>query len=124
MQISKRQLNPELEKEIKAMLAQVVADINNKEKASIFLQDFLTETEYMALAKRLAIVFYLSKKRSYEEIKQEIKVSSATIASVQNALEQNSPGFSLALQYIKAEEWASKWTDKLSWLFGKKKDEA
>lgn len=120
MQISKRALNPKLEKEIKKMLSQVVADLPNNEKAEIFLQDFLTETEYIVLAKRLAVMYYLSKGSSYEKIKKEVKVSSATIASVQNALENKSPGFEMALQFIKAEEWASKWTSKLSGIFGKK----
>ena len=120
MQISKQELDPKLEQEIKRMFAQVVADLASKEKALIFLQDFLSETEFMALSKRLAIVLYLTKDKSYEEIKKELKVSSATIASVQNALDTKSPGFELASQYLKAEEWASKWTEKITGLFGKK----
>ena len=102
------------------MLAQIISDISSKEKALIFLEDFLSETEFMVLSKRLAVMLYLSNKRSYEDIKKEVKVSSATIASVQNALNRNSPGFSLALQYLKAEEWANKWTEKISSLFVKK----
>jgi TrpR-related protein YerC/YecD len=120
MQVSKQQLKPSLEKEIKNMLAQVIADIPNKERALVFLEDFLSETEFMALSKRLAVVLYLSKGKSYEDIKREIKVSSATIASVQSALSSKSPGFSIALQYIKAEEWATKWSEKISNVFGKK----
>jgi uncharacterized protein YerC len=120
MQISKKPLNAEFEHEIKNMLAQVVADIPNKEKALVFLQDFLSETEFMALAKRLAVMLYLSKGKSYEQIKREVNVSSATIASVQSAITNQSPGFTLALQYLKAEEWANRWTEKISNLFSKK----
>lgn len=120
MQISKRKLDPKFEKEMKEILAQVIADIPNKEKALVFLEDFLTETEHIVLAKRMAVMFYLGKKYSYEKIKEEVKVSSATIASVQSALEQKTPGFEMALAFIKAEEWASKWTNRLSGIFGKK----
>jgi uncharacterized protein YerC len=120
MQISKQQLDPTFEREIKEMLAQVIADIPSKEKALAFLNDFLSETEYVVLAKRLAVMYYLSKGFSYEKIKKEVKVSSATIASVQNALDQKSTGFELALAYIKAEVWAETWTSKLSGIFSKK----
>ncbi|MGI5828163.1 MAG: Trp family transcriptional regulator [Patescibacteria group bacterium] len=121
MQISKRQLNPRLEKQIKNMLAQVIADISSKEKALTFLEDFLSETEFMALSKRLAIMLYLSQNKSYEEIRKEVKVSSATVASVQSAIQENSPGFTLALQYIKAEEWANKWAEKITQIFSSKR---
>lgn len=118
MQISKRELSPSFEKELKEILAQVIADISSKEKSKLFLTDFLTQTEYIALSKRLAIILYLTKGKSYEEIKKEIKVSSATIASIQSALENNSPGIMTALNYIKAEEFANKWTNKLTNIFG------
>ena len=119
MQISKRQLDPKFESQLKEIFAQLVADITKKDKAQIFLNDFLSETEYIALAKRLAIIIYLNKGKSYEDIKKEVKVSSATIASVQKAIEEKRPGFTLALTYIKAEEWAGKWADKITGWFGK-----
>lgn len=121
MQISKKKINPKIQKEINDMFAQVIADIGNKEDALIFINDFLTDTEKVALAKRLAIIFYLDKGMSYQQIRKEIGVSSATIASVQSCIEQKSPGFLLSLQYLKAEEWAGKWTSKLTGIFGKKK---
>ena len=98
VQISKRSLDPKLDKKFKQTLSQVIADLNSKEKADLFLKDF----------------------HSYKDIKREIKVSSATIATVQNQLENKESGIHLALKFIKAEEWASKWTGKLSGIFGKK----
>ena len=53
----------------------------------------------------------LKKERSYENIKNNLKVSSATIASVQSMV--GKPGFQLALKKIEAEEWASKWEEKI-----------
>ncbi len=71
----------------------------------------MTESEYEAFAKRLAIAYWLRKGRSYSNIKQNLKVSSATIATVQSIMETE--GFQLALKKIEAEEWASVWTKKI-----------
>jgi uncharacterized protein YerC len=120
VQISKRQLDKDFENKIKDILAQVISDINNKDQAKDFLTDFLSETEFMALSKRLAVILYLDQKRSYEEIKDEIKVSSATIATTQSLLEKQSQGVILALKLVKAEEWATKWAGKITGIFGKK----
>lgn len=119
MQISKMKLNPTIEKEIKDMLAQVVADLKDPSDATIFLRDFLTSTESLVLAKRLAILLYLEKGKSYNQIKRDLKVSSATIASIQTMLEQRSEGFMLALQHMKAEEFAEEWSKRISNLFQK-----
>ncbi len=121
MQISKKKINPKLQIKIEEMFAQVIADIKTKEQALIFIKDFLTETERVALSKRLALTLYLDRKKSYEEIKKEIGISSATIASVQNCLEKKEEGFIMALNLMKANQWAEKWTDKVSNLFGKRK---
>jgi len=120
MQITKQKVSPKVQKDILEMFAQLIADISQKEDALVFINDFLTETERIALAKRLAIIFYLDKKMSYQQIRKQIGVSSATIASVQSCLDQKSAGFLLALQYLKAEEWAGKWSQKLTSIFGKK----
>jgi uncharacterized protein YerC len=121
VQISKRKLSRKQEEEIKDKLAQLIADLPSKEKAQLFLQDFLTETEYTSLAKRLAIIYYLASDKSYEEIKRDVKVSSATIASMQNLLENKSSGIYVALKFLKADEWAQKWSQKLSGFFGSEK---
>ena len=71
----------------------------------------------MVLAKRLAIAYWLKKGRSYQNIKNNLKVSSATIASVQSQMEN--PGFQLALKKIEADEWASNWSKKIKGFVGK-----
>jgi len=117
MQISKDKLNPKVEKQIRKLLAQKIADLKTPENTQIFLRDFLTPAEGIVLAKRLAIALYLEKGKSYEEIRRSLKVSSATIASVQSMLEHRSEGFMLAVQQIKAEEWADEWSEKISKFF-------
>jgi len=80
----------------------------------MFLGDVLTETERVVLAKRLAIAVYLNKNKSYENIRKDLKVSSATIANVQKMLENGGSGFDLALRTIEAEEWANEMQKKIS----------
>lgn len=112
MQISAQKLNANIEKQVFAILYQVLADARQSEEVEELLKDLLTNGERVALSKRLAIAVYLEKGRSYENIKNTFKVSSATIASVQEMM--GNPGIQLALKKVKAEEWADGWAKKLS----------
>lgn len=114
MHISKKQLNPIVEKKIKEIFHQLIADLKNKEDVAIFLRDFLTPVEYQALIKRLALALYLEKNRSYKEIQKTLKVSSATIAALQEMMDKRSEGFSIALQYIKTDKWAGGLAERIS----------
>jgi uncharacterized protein YerC len=111
MRISKKILNPSLKTQVKKVLAQTVADLRDTDESDKFLTDFLTDSEYEAFAKRLAIAYWLKKGRSYNNIKDNLKVSSATIASVQNMMSK--AGFKLALKKIEADEWANVWSEKI-----------
>lgn len=97
---------------------QVVADFQNSREAKLFLRDILTKVELVAVVKRLAIAQYLGTGRNYASIKQALGVSSATIATIEEKL-QNSPGLSLALKKIEAEKWASSWMQKVEKFLGK-----
>jgi uncharacterized protein YerC len=81
------------------------------DEAETFLKDFFNDAELETFTKRLAIAYWLKKGRSYTNIMQNLKVSSATIASVQEFLEK--PGFKLALKKMEAEEWANIWAEKI-----------
>ena len=111
MRISDKNLNPSLKSQIKKTLAQAVADLTDLNETSSYFADFFTDSEYEAYAKRLAIAYWLKKKRSYANIKDNLKVSSATIATVQKMMKK--PGFQLVLKKIEAEEWANQWAEKI-----------
>lgn len=111
MQISSRKLNQHIESQIFQLFHQVLCDTRSLEEMDIVLKSLLSESEHLVVAKRLAIAVYLEKGRSYENIKQNLKVSSATIASVQDMMSDE--GFLLALRKVKAEEWADKWARRL-----------
>jgi len=119
MQVSKKSVNKKIEKKIFRSLYQVLADLKSPHKVEQFLDDVLSGTEKTVLAKRLGIAYYLSKNKSYEIIRQDLKVSSATIANVQKWMEQGGEGLLLALKAIEADEWAGELTDKITESFKK-----
>jgi uncharacterized protein YerC len=112
MQLSKKKLNKNLENQLKKMWYGLLAEMNSPKEIEELLADLLTEAEKVAIYKRLGIGLYLDKGRSYENIKNHIKVSSATIASV--AENVGKPGFQEAIRRIKADEWAEEWSNKIS----------
>lgn len=96
------------------MFIQALEDLDGNNETETFLRDFFNDVEFETYAKRLAIAYWLKKRRSYENIKNNLKVSSATIATVEKLMD--TPGFKLALKKIEAEEWASVWSEKIKKL--------
>lgn len=112
MQQSKKKVNLHLEKELFRTLHQAITDLKTPQEAEEFLRAFLTRAEHAALAKRIAVAYWLDKGRGYNNIRDNLKVSSATIAGIQSQF-KNSAGIQIALQKIKAEEWANQWAEKI-----------
>lgn len=111
MRTSSIKLNPSFENQIIKTLAQTLVDFKNIDEAFTFLTDFFNQSELETFAKRLAVAYWLKKGRSYSNIKNNLKVSSATIASVQSQMEK--PGIKLAIRKLEAEEWANVWAEKI-----------
>lgn len=111
MQVSKKKINRNLKRQIYNLLFQVIADIKDHNETEELLKDLLSDTEIDVVSRRLAIAYYLSKGRSYENIKTNLAVSSTTIASVSKSMKKK--GFQLALKHIEAEEWAKNLTEKI-----------
>ena len=112
MQLSANPLNKNIEKQLSEMLYGILTEMTSPEEIQMVLADLLTEAERTTMIKRLGIAVYLDKGRSYEDIKNNIKVSSATVASVASAL--GNPGWQEMIKRIKAEEWAEAWTGKIT----------
>ena len=111
MRISKNIVNRHLQQELFRTLYQLVADLKKPEDVEKFFKAFLSETEHVTLSKRLAVAYWLDKGRNYSNINQNLKVSSATIAGIQENMKVDS--VKLALQHIKAEEWANIWSQRI-----------
>jgi uncharacterized protein YerC len=117
MRKPQNKMNPRIKSQITKIFYQLIADLRTPQEPKSFCQDFLTEGEQMMLAKRLATVLYLDKKRSYSNIKKTLKVSSATIAEMYKKMQNQ--GIQLALQKIKTDEWAEEWAFKISSFLSK-----
>lgn len=104
-------VNKSLQREIEKTFVNAILELRDEEKLRMFLKSFLTEAEFEGLAKRLAICYWLKKGRSYENIKENLKVSSATIASVSVMMKED--GIQMVLKNLEAEEWAQEWSEKI-----------
>ena len=91
MRVSKLNLNPHLKKEINSTFFQTISDLKDPEEIKTFLIDFLNDAELETFSKRLAIAYFLKKGRSYSNIKQNLKVSSATVAVIEKLLKKLIP---------------------------------
>lgn len=111
MRVSKRRVNPALEKQVFQTLFQVVADVKNTKEAEEFLSDLLGKDQLITAVKRLAVAYWLKNGRGVTNIRENLAVSSATIEVIKRQLE--SPGIVLALKKIDAEVWANKWTERI-----------
>lgn len=115
MQKSLQPLDKEFEKELTDSLALLISDLKKPDKILDFLTLFLSETELLVLAKRVAIFKRLHEAQSYESIQKQLTVSSATISSV--AQLKNHPFSDTVLAHITANDWAERTADKLRKLF-------
>lgn len=82
MQTSNIKLDSKIENKLKEDLAIVLSELKKPDQMLEFLSAFLSETELLVFAKRLAILQRLHENYSYEQIQKDLAVSSATISSV------------------------------------------
>lgn len=114
MQVSKDDLSKQVEKKIFKALYQSLLDLKNVDQMKKFLEDVLSETERVVIAKRLGIAWMLHQGKSYDAIKNSLKVSSATIANISVMVDNDNQGLKLALKSIEADEWATQVTGKIT----------
>jgi len=111
MRISENKLNPSMKGQLIKTFAQTLIDFKSMDEMHGFLTDFLNDSELETFAKRLSIAYWLKKGRSYENIKTNLKVSSATIATIEKLSKK--PGFANGIKKMEAEEWANVWAEKI-----------
>lgn len=107
-QVSSYPISKEVADRIFELFLKSLIAIKTNDQADQFISDLLTPTEKIMLSKRLAIAFLLEKGYDYKEIQQLLKVSSATISSVNIVRIHGSRGYIKLLQQIMKEEVLSK----------------
>ncbi len=81
-QVSKYPITQNVYNHIFDVFLTVVSDLNTKKSVSEFFEEFLTPTERIMFAKRLAIGLLLAKKYDYHQISRILRVSTTTVGNV------------------------------------------
>lgn len=117
MRTSTQKVNGILQRQLVTTFSKLITDLKSEADVEQFLEDFFNESELETFVKRLGVFYWLKKGRSYNNIKENLKVSSATIATAQDSAQK--PGIKLAIKLMEAEEWANQWADKIKNFVGK-----
>ena len=99
--VSKSKLPNETLQEITSAFLFVLTDIKEKDDMSQFLNSFLSKTERLMLAKRLAIVYLLNEGFEETKISQLLHVTQSTISLLKLKFENNQTGYQKAISKIK-----------------------
>ncbi len=99
-QISRRPIRKDTEEKILSLFWETVASCNSKPLVAELLEDLLTPTENVMLAKRLAIAYLLLKGYPYDVITSTLKVSTPTIGTVSLMLKIKGNGLRKSLETI------------------------
>ena len=103
-QISKYPISKKVEERIFEIFFKTIVNLKSFSDVSDFLEDFLTPTEKMMLAKRLAVALLLPKGYDYREIRKTLKVGFPMIANVNIWLRYKGKGYQKVIEQILREE--------------------
>lgn len=110
-QISKKYLSADVQNKIAYTLLEAVSQVKGRKETSLFLNDLLTPTEKVVLAKRLAIAVLLIKGWGYEAIQSFLKVSSDTVGKVSVTVKVNQGYRSIVEKMMRTEAGREFWQD-------------
>ena len=111
-QVSKYPLKEEVYQRIFELLLKVITDACTKKEAKELLEDLLTPTEKIMLAKRLGIDVLLVKGYPYETIQEILRVSKSTIADVNTSLRYKGKGYKAFTKKVLQEEKMAQFWEK------------
>ena len=86
------------------IFAKTLINIKSSSDAELIVNDLLTPIERIMVSKRLAIAMLLKRGCEYQQIKEVLRVSSPTIAMVNNTLRFGSNGYNKAIENILLDE--------------------
>ncbi len=115
MQTSSKKLSKKYQRSITQQFITLLSDLRHPTECEYFFTSFLTTTEQSVFSKRLGIVWMLYQNKSYKDIKRKLKVSSATISSIANQMDE--PGIQLLIDKLRADDWAHRWSKKIMGFF-------
>src|SRR3990167_2485025 len=103
-QVSKRVLKPEIEERLFKNFWELFANSKNPKDIQLFLEDYLSPTEKVMLAKRMAIALLFSKGYDHRSISSLLKVSTSTVNNIARTLRIKGNGYKIVIQkYLQKE---------------------
>jgi uncharacterized protein YerC len=112
-QISRIPLRKEIEKRVFEIFLTSFAKANKKEEIDYYLQDLLSPTERIMLAKRISIAFLLDKGYDQRTVSKILKVSLTTVNRVSLRLQLGGDGFRKVIKGIAQDEKTNNFWKKL-----------
>lgn len=103
-QISKYPISKDVADRIFEIFLKILVQVRSNKDADDFAYDLFTPTERVMFAKRLAIAFLLLKGYQYRIISRLLKVSLATISSVNFSLKHGRGSYKKVLENLMKEE--------------------
>lgn len=99
--VSRKKLPDKVLRQILDSFLFVLTSTKKKEEMSKFLDAFLSNTEKIMLAKRLAIVFLLSEAVEETKISEILKVTQSTVSRIKLWYETKGSGYKVAISQLK-----------------------
>lgn len=112
-QVSRHQLQQEMEKLIYGEFCQFTSLISRSVGFQEFFNDFLTPTEKIMFSKRFMIMVLLMRGRKIEDIKDTLFVSNSAVMSVSSWLKNASPATKKTLSLLDLKKDWQKFFDQI-----------
>lgn len=78
--------------------------LKDREECYRFFEDICTVNEIHAIAQRLQVAKLLNSGKTYNEIEQQTKASTATISRINKCLQYGADGYKIVLKRMQEEE--------------------
>ena len=102
--VSRKKLPDKVLRQILDSFLFVLTNTKKKEEMSKFLDAFLSNTEKIMLAKRLAIVFLLSEGVEETKISETLLVTQSTVSRIKLWYETKGSGYKIAITKLKKQK--------------------
>lgn len=109
-QISKRVLEKDIEQRMFEIFLDTVAMVQTRSQVQKLLDDWVSPTEKIMLAKRLSIAMLLAKSYEQRSIAKVLRVGLETVNKVSKALQNGSGGYDMVIsEFLKQEKQTAFW---------------
>lgn len=103
-QISRRPMSKALEEQMHKAIRKAFADLRSEKEVDAFLDDLLTPTEKVMLAKRLAIAILLDRGYDQRTVHTIMRTSLRTVNMVNFWLKNKGNGYRIVLEKLKTQQ--------------------